>query len=605
MEHLGHTYDTAAELATEPTAEDIADMDRLFENSFDHALSEIIASAEVYFGDRTFTYAHKSGTYSGTAAQVLDACPHAQTIAGQGGFEAFSSWITAYETTVLEDPQEEDKGKLDADDSESSLDGNKVIEPEIIATKTESIQPAAVRTPSSVAQPKQITVAVPAAPTLPLTNPAILKDDVGYRNIETHNLQPLSSSVTSPETISTKEPTSSANLPLPEVVTTKPLYPSAHEAPVQSVKSEIEIEPIKPETSEFQDTLPLQPDKSVEAAALEETIFLVSPAKEQYKDSNPARALDQELFAIDVLAPTPDVPTGLEPRDETPSYEPVEPEQYNNTGIVLPTGEQLIETYLMDAKELATPSVPENLKPITPSKNEDILDVTHTEFIPELLDYQEIALSVSTEGSETTIFNKALGAESEPMYSLQPIRERVIAYQDLPAEIAFALLESVVRTKEDIIDTNEHETEDLRTDLQADPSYDELVFRLTRLRIEIAYAKPTPSTLFEQLPESLQVQLFELLVELGYNNPHETMSSLLRRQDLAYVISFILHLVSILERETIPSSNPARNIVNVVSVVAASELPHIHSRLGRFVIRGLAITRDAISCPYPHAQVAA
>lgn len=601
MEHIDQTYDTIAEMIPETSAEDFADMDMLFENSFDHPLSEIIASAEVYFGDRTFTYAHRSGTYAGTAAQVLDACPHAQTIAGQGGFDAFASWIVGYETI-----QEEGKEKHEADESVSSLESNKPVELEITTTKAEPIQAPIERTPPSVPSPKEVAI-VPTFTTdaSSSTTPPTLKDIPVHKNVEAHSVQPLSTFPSSTETNPIKEPSTSIDMPQPVAFVLKPPHSSAQEIQSVSLKPEIEIDPTKSEITEALDTQLSHPDEFLEAAPLEGVSLSVSAPQEHSKNTNITEALHGYLFETDVLAPSPDASVEPEAREEIGSTPLVEPEIHKDIDIVLPIRERLIEAYLMDAREIATSSAVEKFDPIIPKQVGDIPSVTHDEFIPEPLDYQEIALTVFTEDSETTSFNKALGAEGEPIYSVQPVREQVIACQDLPVEIAFALLETVVRTKEDIINTNEHETEDLHIDLQIDPSYDELVFRLTRLRIEIAYAKPTPSKLFEQLPESLQVQLLELLVELGYNNPHETMSSLLRRQDLAYVISFILHLVSILERETMHSLKPTTSIISAISVAAISELPHLRSRLGRFVIGGLAITRDTLSCPYPHAQVAA
>jgi hypothetical protein len=78
-------------------------------SEYNDRLQEAREKAEQFFGGKEFSYTHNGGTtYSGTAAQIIDACPHAQTIAGEDGFEAFASFIAPHEKK--QDTEESDDG---------------------------------------------------------------------------------------------------------------------------------------------------------------------------------------------------------------------------------------------------------------------------------------------------------------------------------------------------------------------------------------------------------------------------------------------------------------------------------------------------------------
>jgi hypothetical protein len=130
------------------SAEDMMAATESRDPGFNDRLQEARDKAEHFFGSKEFSYVHNGGvTYTGTAAQIIDACPHAQTIAGQGGFEAFAAWVAPHEK------QEEDEQEPKAGDEETAH----IPTPEV-AEKIKTIEDSSPEASNNTVGPTPIVV---------------------------------------------------------------------------------------------------------------------------------------------------------------------------------------------------------------------------------------------------------------------------------------------------------------------------------------------------------------------------------------------------------------------------------------------------------------
>jgi hypothetical protein len=568
MENFTTTPQEAAELSPDFTIDDFADINELFESTFEHNISDIIAEAELYFGNRSFSYIHKSGTYSGTAAQVLDACPHAQTIAGQEGFAAFASWIGPHETTAINHGEEK---KDEQPATQSPLDIIGVSGPDASQTTSDAEELKPLQVLPVRSEPKHVLrqfvpTELTPSPTAEATE--VIEANPAKASIDRAPAKP---------TQNTLDPSE---------------FNVSQDIPFQKVAEKLLVAISVPETQNDRsssyspdiNSLPLNP-KTTES----------TPKPEQPKDTP---------LSIEAPYVTPAFKVEKHPHNA--------PEENSSSDLLDHTRDQpsfqaaSIDTYFTDALLLARPSFDSTEEYSLPS----LPEVTYTEHPIETIglhrrssiNYQEIALLMpeTLDIAPLEVFDRE---DSNTLPNLQSISDRLAVSPELPVEVTFATLETVLTLKKQGPDL---ETSELLTEeFLYENSYTELLFQLTRLRIEIAYARPTTETSFEQLPVSLQMQLLSFLTQLGYSNPHETMARLLQRQDLAYFINYIIHLISIIEGETPQAVRPIKITTKSIPQPAGSEMRHAGSKLGRFVMAGLTITKESISCPYPQMQVAA
>ena len=125
------------EILVNASDEDMNFMSEINGSEYKDRLAETREKAEQVFGSKEFSYTHNGGTtYTGTAVQIIDGCPHAQTIAGENGFEAFESFIAPHE-------KKQDEEKSDDGDEKAKDDTDTIVSVEKAQTTgdNESLKP--------------------------------------------------------------------------------------------------------------------------------------------------------------------------------------------------------------------------------------------------------------------------------------------------------------------------------------------------------------------------------------------------------------------------------------------------------------------------------
>ena len=143
------------------SAEDMNFVHEVSGSEYNGRLQDARERAEQFFGSKEFSYTHNGGmTYTGTAAQIIDGCPHAQTIAGENGFDAFASFIAPHE-------KKQDEEKLDDGDEKAKDDAVAIAPVKKTQTTGDSVT---IKPDASLQETSVVEKGVDSATTAPTKN---------------------------------------------------------------------------------------------------------------------------------------------------------------------------------------------------------------------------------------------------------------------------------------------------------------------------------------------------------------------------------------------------------------------------------------------------
>jgi len=252
-------------------------------------------------------------------------------------------------------------------------------------------------------------------------------------------------------------------------------------------------------------------------------------------------------------SPTPEQPveSGAELQPEALPLSEGIVEQPIEADLVVQTKEQSIEVARAEALSLYEDEPVVKETPIVSSFNETVIeraieraaerddepveqtepqDVVAQEYIEVLQDDPEVVPYVELFFDEI----------DEPIETYESVFEIVQAEQAVPAELVFAQLIDVP-VAAIFSETVQKERDEGEMKLQPDRAFTQETFTqaLIRLRVELAYVELDADMTFDQLPDSLKVQLLDLLYRLGYDDALGAMQELLKRHGLDYLLYFI------------------------------------------------------------------
>ena len=190
-----------------------------------------------------------------------------------------------------------------------------------------------------------------------------------------------------------------------------------------------------------------------------------------------------------------------------------------------------------------------------------------------------------------------------PVETYEEVFAIVQEEQDVPVEIALAQLIDVpleIMFSEQAATANDASQDQIETaseaeiEAQLDCAYTPETFKraMIRLRIELAYVDIDETVTFEQLPESLKLQLIDLLYRLGYDDAFSAMQDLMQRHGLEYLLYFISQV----------GVNMERTARQHTAVTARKKKQHAdsgytktHSKIAQFVIDSLRPMQNVVN----------